>query len=73
MDQTLHGDFVSCPEGVRMPNELWKPGQPNNNRALELCSVVDLSGAKEDIGLDDIQCLENVRMLCQVNYSTYIF
>jgi hypothetical protein len=73
MDQTLRGDFISCPEGVRLPSDLWKANQPNNKMSIELCSVLDLSGDKNSIGIDDMQCFENSKMICQVTYYTITF
>jgi hypothetical protein len=48
-----------------IPTDLWLPEQPDNKYGIQQCTVVNLSGAKNKIGVEDVYCVNKFNPLCE--------
>jgi hypothetical protein len=64
---TLKRDFLACPLKLRMREDLWMPGRPDNIKGMETSICVDFTGPRERVGVDDISGTTYLNLLCQVN------
>jgi hypothetical protein len=62
----LNREFLSCPEKIPVNPNLWMKNQPDNELGIQSCTVLNLKGTNETIGLDDAACITNSYTLCQV-------
>jgi hypothetical protein len=73
-DLMLDGNFWICEQYKYIPDELWSPNKPDNTLNIETCTGLKLSLNDDEIGYDDIPCLNNVaKYFCEVIQKSDIY
>jgi hypothetical protein len=59
-------DILACPSKLRIPEELWASGQPDNLDGDETSCAVDFSVARDKLGVEDINGVNKLNVICEV-------
>jgi hypothetical protein len=64
--------LLACPDKVEIPDEIWAPGQPDNENGLQSATALDLNSPFDQIGVDDVSPRDKLNIMCEVIITNII-